>query len=91
MTLTHLSLQRARRMPVAYTNEQRLRAFRSVAPVDRHNAFRWPFHSSQPVGSSPPTTGPVGCFSFARYAAEQSAPDTDYFTTHSYAELAGGF
>ncbi len=79
MNLTHLSLQRAPRlhkqMPHAPNNEPRLREFRKVAPVERHNGFRWPFHGSQPVGFPAESPNvPAGCFlsDGERYAMEQT-------------------
>lgn len=48
-------------------------------------------YGSHPGKSPLSPNGSGGCQLSARYAAEQAAPDPDYFTTHTYAELAGGF
>jgi len=88
--LTHLSLQRAprlhRHMPSAPTNEQRAQEFRRVYPQAVGNAFRWPFHGSQP-GAIPGPSNPAGCHlsPAQRYAMEQSPPDP---ITH-YADRRG--
>lgn len=83
MMLTHLSMQRAPRlrkqMPHAYTNDERIRAYRFQAPVDRYNDRAWnfprtPYGSQSAATQAPSSSEPTGCLlsEAERYAREQA-------------------
>lgn len=90
-SLAFLSIARVghRKMPHVPTNTERLQAFRRYQPVQFANTT---FPGTQPaiaLPSRPHSPAAAGWVPF--HPDSPGLEESDYFTTHSYAELAGGF